>query len=526
MRRMSRLVLSAACVVLVAGMWMPAAATVTLPHIFSSNMVVQCGSTVPVWGWADPGEEVTVTIAGQKVSAKADDQGRWKVDINPIKGGDEPLEMVVTGPKNTIKLENILAGEVWVCSGQSNMEFTVDRVMDADKEIAAADHPTIRQFKAPHVVSPRPASDVEGKWDVCSPETVKDFTAVGYFFALNIQKQLKLPVGLVNLSWGGTRIEPWTPAEAFATIPPLKDIAEQVQAANQEQVEGLPPLIPSIEAWVKTAKAAQAQGQPVPPLPPLPGSRLSVNTSPSTLFNGMVAPVIPYSMRGVLWYQGEANLKDGRQYFYKMAALINSWRKTWGIGAFPFYYVQLAPYRYGPDATLLPQIWESQEYAMTMANSGMAVTNDIGNPHDIHPKNKQEVGRRLSLWALARTYGKGGGVICGPLFRGVNIEGNKMRVTFNCAGSGLASRDGKDLTWFQVAGPDGKFVDAKATIQGNNVVVVSSDQVKQPVAIRFAWDQVAEPNLMNKEGLPAAAFQAGKVPTSQPASKPASQPSR
>jgi sialate O-acetylesterase len=482
----------------------PLPAEVCLPRIIDSNMVLQRDMPLPIWGWAAPGEEVTVSIAGQKATAKADDLGRWEVRLSPLQASAKPLEMTVAG-RNKIALKNILVGEVWLCSGQSNMGLSVSQVTDAEKELAGADQPMIRLFESPKVPSPRPTSDVFGRWQTCTPETVKGFTAVGYFFGLNLLKRLDAPIGLINASWGGTRIEPWTPAEAFGEYPKLKDIAEQVAWQNEEQTKALAPLVPAIEAWAKAAGQAQAKGQPIPALPALPGSRLSTNNQPTTLYNGMVAGLVPFGIRGAIWYQGEANVREGMLYFEKMKALIGGWRKAWGQGEFPFYYVQLAPYRYGNQPYALPELWEAQVAALSIPRTGMAVTNDIGTVGDIHPKNKQDVGKRLALWALADTYGRMGVECSGPLYRSMSVEGSSIRISFDHVGSGLASRDGEPLSWFEIAGADGKFVEAQARIDGATVVV-SSDEVPQPVAVRFAWSQVAQPNLMNKDGLPASAF--------------------
>ena len=517
MRRLAASAFVAAVVVVVA-VCSPLMAKVTLPHIIDSNMVLQRDIPLPIWGWADPGEQITVAIAGQKLTTKADESGRWQVKLAALPGSDKPLEMTVEGT-NTIHLDNILVGEVWVCSGQSNMQMSVGGVVNADKEIAAADCPTIRLFTAPRVCSPRPTSDVAGTWAVCAPPCVKDFSAVGYFFGRDLQKEIKVPIGLISTNWGGTRIEPWTPAAAFADVPALQNIAELVQGQAQDDLKGLPPLIPSVEAWVKAARAAQAAGQSVPPPPALPGSLLGDVGRPCSLYNGMVSALVPFGIRGAIWYQGEANVKDGMLYTEKTKALVGGWRKAWGQGDFPFYYVQIAPYNYGPDVTALPMLWQAQRAALAIPNTGMAVINDIGDIKDIHPKNKQEVGRRLSLWALAKTYGKQGLEYSGPLYKAMKVEGDKIRVSFDHVGGGLAARDGAALTWFQVAAADGTFVDAKAVIDGDTVVVASED-VKEPVAVRFAWSQIAEPNLMNQDGLPASAFQAGQIPASLPASRP------
>jgi sialate O-acetylesterase len=482
----------------------PVFAEVTLPRILDNNMVLQRDIPLPVWGWAEPGEEVTVSIADQKCSAKTDSQGRWQLKLAPLAASSKPFEMTIVG-KNTITLENILVGEVWVCSGQSNMGMSVSQVQDAEKELAGADQPMIRLFESPKSPSPRPTSDVFGRWQACTPETVKGFTAAGYFFGRNLQARLNVPIGLINTSWGGTRIEPWTPAQAFAEVPALKDIAEQVAQQTGEQTKALAPLIPSVEAWARAARAAQAKGESIPPLPALPGSRLGEHSKPTTLYNGMVAGLVPYAIRGAIWYQGESNVTEGMLYFEKMKALIAGWRQVWGQGDFPFYYVQLAPYRYGNQPQNLPGLWEAQVAALSIPNTGMAVTNDIGALGDIHPKNKQDVGKRLALWALAKTYGQKDVVYSGPLYKSMKIEGDKIRISFDHAGGGLVSRDGEPLSWFEIAGPDGKFAKADAKIDGDTVVV-SSEEVTQPAGVRFAWSQVAQPNLMNRNGLPASAF--------------------
>lgn len=498
-----------------------ARAEVSLPRILDSNMVLQRDMALPVWGWANPGEQVSVSIGGQKVSTKADATGRWQVKLPPLAVSAKPLEMTIAG-KNTITLSNILVGEVWVCSGQSNMQLPVKGAVDGEKEVAAADQPTIRLFEAPRVVSPLPSSDIDARWQVCSPETVKNFSAVGYFFGLNLLKKLNVPVGLISTNWGGTRIEPWTPAGAFAEIPALKDIAAQVASQDEQYSKDLQPLVPAVEAWTKAARAAQAKGQPVPPLPALPSSRLSQNSQPTTLYNGMVAGLVPFGIRGAIWYQGEANVTEGMLYYEKMKALIGGWRTVWGQGEFPFYYVQLAPYRYGSEAEKLAELWEAQVAALSIPKTGMAITNDIGTIGDIHPKNKQDVGKRLALWALANTYNMAGLEYCGPLYKSMKVEDGTIRIFFDHAGSGLASRNGEPLNWFEIAGADGKFVEAAAKID-SNTVVVSSGEVAQPVAVRFAWSQRAQPNLMNKNDLPASSFRTNgplAAAASQAAAKP------
>lgn len=459
---------------LVVAAWvLPASAAVKLPAIIGDNMVLQQGEAVPVWGWDDPGTEVTVTLGEAKVTAKADDKGRWQVQLPAMTAGG-PHTMTIAG-SNTVTVGNILIGEVWLCSGQSNMEWPVGNSINAQDEIAAADHPRIRGIKIAHVPADKPREDVASSgWQVCSPQTVSGWTAVGYFFARELQQKLDVPVGLIGSNWGGTRIEPWTPPVGFQQVPALKNIADNLDNFPVKNADG------------------------------------KINhQSPLALYNGMIAPLVPYGIRGALWYQGESNNGEGMLYFEKSKALISGWRSLWNKPDLPFYLVQLAPFRYGGDPQNLPGIWEAQTATLSIPNTGMAVTVDISALHDIHPRNKQDVGKRLSLWALAHLYGKADLVYSGPLYKSMTVEGNKIRLTFDHVGQGLVSRDDKPLTWFTIAGEDQNFVDARAEIDGDTVVV-SADAVAKPVAVRFGWSQEAEPNLSNKNGLPASPFRTDK----------------
>jgi len=483
-------------------------ADVRLPRIFSRDMVVQREKPICVWGWADPGEKVSVKMGDAEQSATAGDKGEWMVKLPAIPAGG-PHKMTITG-KNTIELANILAGEVWVCSGQSNMEMGIGACKEGEKEIAAANYPKIRLFHVESKTSGTPVNDVVGGWRVCSPGTIAGFgwggfSGVGYFFGREIHKSLDVPVGLIDTSWGGTRIEPWTPPEGFASVPALKDIVNTIEAANRDYPKACAKALDDIEAAIPAARKALAEGKLPGPLPVMPRHPLDNEQRPTGLYNAMVNGIVPFACRGAIWYQGESNLGEGMLYFEKMKGLISGWRKVWGNDEMAFYYVQLAPYRYGGDPTRLPGIWEAQTATLSIPNTGMAVTTDISTIGDIHPPNKQEVGRRLALWALAKTYGKSDLVYMGPMYKSMAVEGNKIRLTFDNVGGGLASRDGKDLSWFEIAGSDKKFVKATATIDGQTVVV-SSDAVAAPAAVRFGWHELAEPNLMNKEGLPASPF--------------------
>ena len=452
-----------------------ARADVKLPAIFGNHMVLQREQKVPVWGWADEDELVIVQFHDQVVQTRAKG-GKWRVDLAPMKASATGKDFLVLG-KNRVELKDVVVGEVWFCSGQSNMEWSIAASKNAKDEIAAANNPRIRHFKVPHVTADKPQTEVktQGGWQLTTPEVAGNFTAVGYFFAREIQKDLDVPIGLIGCNWGGTRIEPWTPPVGFQQVPALKSISTNLTNFPQKAANG------------------------------------SINHQTAlAIYNAMVHPIVPYGMRGALWYQGESNNGEGMLYYEKMKALIGGWRTIWNQGSFPFYYVQLAPYFYGTNRVEhLPGIWEAQTATLSVPNTGMAVTTDISTVRDIHPPNKQEVGHRLALWALAKTYGKPVKSYASPVFGSLQIDGAKARISFKNAEGGLKSLDGKPLTWFTIAGADKKFVPAQAEISGGTVTV-SSPEVKKPVAVRFGWDQIAEPNLANAAGLPASPFRTDK----------------
>lgn len=457
-----------------------ASADVKLPSIIGSHMVLQRGVECPIWGWADPGEKVTVSFAGHHRSATAGKDGKWSVNLAAMKANAKGQTMTIDG-NNSLKLDDILIGEVWLCSGQSNMEWSVRASANATEEIANGNHPRIRHIKIPHRPSLKPELDVNSSgWQPAASAVVPNFTAVGYYFGRHLMNELDVPIGLIGSNWGGTRIEPWTPPVGFKETPALKSITDKLSD------------YPSMRK-VKNKKTGKVSE--------------SINhQSPLALYNGMIHPLLPYSIRGAIWYQGESNNGEGMLYFEKMKALIHGWRKVWNNDQMPFYFVHLAPYNYGaPREGQLPGIWQAQLKSLSIPHTGMAVTTDIGNVKDIHPKNKQDVGKRLALWALAKTYGKKGIVYSGPLYKSHQSEGGKIRVSFKETGSGLKSLDGKPLTHFEVAGADKKFVSAQAEIDGATVVLSNAD-VKEPKHFRFGWSQLAEPNFGNKEGLPAAPY--------------------
>ena len=488
-------------------------AEIRLPGFINDHMVLQREKPIPIWGWADPGEEITVALSGQSAAqTTADAAGRWKVSLEAMPAGG-PHRLIVKGA-NQIEIEDVLVGEVWLCSGQSNMEWTVARSLNPGEEVAAAGFPQIRHLKVARKTSGRPLEDLSAQWQVCSPETARHFTAAGYFMARKLHRELDVPIGLINSSWGGTRIEPWTPIEGFEQVAKLEDILNMVSLARPDNAayrQRLKKHIADSEAWLEETKITLIAKRPAPAFPP-ELNPLNRHTDPTALFNAMISPIVGYGMRGAIWYQGESNRGDGMLYHEKKKALVRGWRKIWGIGDFPFYYVQVAPYEYGSeDPAILARFWEAQSASLEIPNTGMIVTSDIGNVKDIHPKNKQEVGRRLALLALKNDYGRKDLVASGPAFESLKIEGDKIRVKFKNVAGGLKSRDGKPLTHFELIGEQAEFVKADAEIDGDSVVL-SAKGVKRPAAMRFAWHKLAEPNLANGAGLPASAFRAGEIP--------------
>ncbi|MHC4912243.1 MAG: sialate O-acetylesterase, partial [Planctomycetota bacterium] len=489
---------------------------VRLPAVVGDNMVLQRGMEVPIWGWADASERVKVSGSwGSEIwEGTADRDGKWMVKIEvPAAGG--PYEMTVSG-NNTVTVKNILVGEVWVCSGQSNMQMGVGVVNNARQEIANANYPQIRLFDVPLKSAGEPAEDVEAKWQVCSSKNISTdniwegwpggFSAVAYFFGREIHKELGVPVGLIATSWGGTRIEPWTPPQGFESVPAVSDIWKESQKQVAVYKEAAAEVIAKFEQWAAGAKSALVTGKLISAPPAWPKHPLDSHKKPTGLYNSMIHPLVPFGIRGALWYQGESNLGEGMLYHEKMKALIGGWRTVWGQSDFPFYYVQLAPFRYRwgpPQPYRLAEIWEAQVASLSIPNTGMAVTVDISDLEDIHPKNKQEVGRRLALWALAKTYDRCEVVYSGPLYKSMAVEGEKVRISFEYVGGGLRTSDGREPDWFEIAGADRKFIKGEAKIEGETVVV-RSDEVKEPKAVRFGWHEEAEPSLMNKEGLPAS----------------------
>ena len=433
-------------------------AAVRLPGFFGDHMVLQQESEIPLWGWCDPGEEIRVTLDGNEATTSGDSSGTWRLTLPAMIAQTTPLTLRVEGT-NTIEINDILIGEVWLCSGQSNMEWTVDRSTNHDAEIAAADFPFIRHMKVARRSSTTPLDDIEADWTVCSPQVAGSYTAAGFFMARTLHKELGVPVGLINSSWGGTRVEPWTPPVGFENVPKLQSIYQSVigRTPGTEQYQNrLQQFINSNKVWNQQAEISLTENEAVKPSPNFP-QELKPFTShqdPTMLYNGMIHALVGFPIRGAIWYQGESNHAEGMLYFEKKKALIEGWRSLWGQGNFPFYYVQIAPFQYGnEDGTVLARFWEAQAAVQQLPNTGMVVINDIATLDNIHPPNKQDVGNRLAMLALKNNYGRIDLVADSPEFDSLQLESDKLVVTFKNTGGGFTTRDGKPPTHFEIIGP-------------------------------------------------------------------------
>ncbi|MGQ1947993.1 sialate O-acetylesterase [Geofilum sp. OHC36d9] len=485
-------------------------AEIKLHGLFTDHMVLQQKSSVLIWGWATPGEAVSVTTDwnNKVVATKANANGQWQVKAKTIEAGG-PYSILVKGD-NEIKVSDVWLGEVWICSGQSNMHMPVGKfgkdgdwrtgVINYKNEIKNGDYPKIRMYTVERVTSETILDDVKGQWTVCSPETVGEFSAVGYFFGKNLYQELNVPIGLLNTSWGGTPAEAWT--------------RKSVLTADKGFSQSVKRYVYNMENWdrvwsdykevLDSLDQLRASGKKVSnPRPPV---GLGSNKAPYVLYNGMIAPLLNYRIKGVIWYQGENNAQLAWQYRRLFPAMIKNWRTDWKQGDFPFYFVQIAPHR-----SQNPEIREAQLMALrSVKNCGMVVTTDIGDSTNIHPTNKQEVGRRLSLWALAKTYNKKDIVYSGPIYRSMKIKENKIILSFDYVDGGLICK-GDSLTHFTIAGADSVFYPAHAEIKGN-VITVSAPEVKQPASVRFGWNYFPIHNLFNKSGLPASPFRTDDWP--------------
>lgn len=489
---------------------LPAAADVKLPALIGDNMVLQQGRQVPIWGTAEPDEQVTITMGEHQATATADKEGRWMLKLEALEAGG-PFDLTVAG-NNTITLHNVLVGEIWVCSGQSNMQWSVRRAANPEQEIAEANYPNIRLFSVPRTVAYQPRQDIKGSWDVCSPETVKAFSAVGYFFGCYLHQELDTPIGLIHSSWGGTPAEAWTSRptlESESEFKPILDRWDQIDASYPQAKEKYEQ---ALAQWKQDAENAEKEGKPAPRKPRAP-TRSDHPHRAAGLYNSMIAPLIPGVIKGVIWYQGESNAGRAYQYRKLFPAMIQNWRRDWGQKDFPFLFVQLANFKKRqpqPSESSWAELREAQLMTLALPKTAMAVIIDIGEANDIHPKNKQDVGYRLGLAAHAIAYGADK-VYSGPIYESMEVDGDKVRLSFKHIGGGLVIKNGEPLKGFAIAGPDRKFVWADAQIDSNTVVVWNKE-VPNPVAVRYAWADNPECNLYNQAGLPASPFRTDDWP--------------
>lgn len=491
---------------LLSGLILGVRADVRLPAIFSDHMVLQAESPVLVWGWASPAEQVAVSIAGQSRTNIADASGKWQVMLSPLAKTSSATTMTVQG-SNTLTIADVLVGEVWLGSGQSNMELPVKRAQRFAREKAEAGFPEIRMFTVKRHASAEALSDATGSWEVCNSNTVGNFSATMYFFGRELQRELRQPVGLIHSSWGGTPIQTWLPLDGFNAAASRADFMER----KKREVAAWPEREQQILADQKTweAEAAAGTNKIMRPKPWNPGRPDAGQYMPAGLYHGMIHPLANFRIRGLLWYQGEANARDGAAgaavYTDLQTRLIAGWREAWGLPDLPFLFVQLPNYfdsRYSTNASWA-YFREGQARTLTVPHTGMAVTIDIGETKDIHPKNKQEVGRRLALLALADVY-KLNRPARSPTFREILIKGAEAHLSFSHADGGLFART-EEIKGFVISGAERQWRPATVRIVGE-CIVVSSPEVSKPIAVRYGWMDDPECTIYNHAGLPLAPF--------------------
>jgi len=491
-------------------------ADVSLPSLFSDHMVLQRDLADPVWGKAEPGEKVTVSINGQSKETEADDEGKWMVKLDPMSAGG-PFQMVVQG-ENKIVLQNILVGEVWVCSGQSNMQLSINNSDNTAVEVASANYPDIRYFGMPRKGTQEPQDDTDAQWVLCSPDTVGGFSAVGYLFGRRIHQSLGVPVGLIHNAWGGSSAEAWVPR---AMLEEYQEFTDQIKYWDQKAAEHTDEIQEQKIAEWQEARKLHAEGKG--PWPRYPQDPRYNQHRPGNIYNGGILPIAGYGIRGMIWYQGESNAGRYQNYELLINMMVDNFRNIWGQGDFPFYFVQLADYQMEelePKDTNWPRLREAQTKTIeSLENSGQAVIIDVGEGRDIHPRNKQVVADRLSRWALANDYGYSM-AYRSPEFKEMEIvsdeeSGRKQAViTFDYIDDKLYAFDTKEVKGFAIAGEDQIFHWAEAEIKGKNQdrVVVWSDAVAEPVAVRYAWAMNPVANLYDRNGLPVTPFRTDDWP--------------
>lgn len=489
---------------------LPGWAQLRLAPLFEDHAILQRDKPVPIWGEASPGTKVTVQFSSQEVQATTQADGRWLVYLDPLNGSSDPQTLTVRTDQEEVVVSDVLVGEIWLCAGQSNMAWPLAESENGAQEAARAEFPLIRHFKVQERVSDTPATSLGGAWVVCSPATAGSFTAVGYHFAREIQRKIGVPVGLVNSTWNGTVIEGWMSPYALGRDPAFAVVHERWRNALSEFPQAQERYEADLEAW--KAEEAAARKNPKIVLRPWPAPPYGPGHShtPSGLFNGMIHPLLPAAIRGILWYQGESNASRAGEYAPLFMALITAWREHFGQGDLPFYWVQLAGFKTAqPESGDWAYLREAQTQALALPETGQAIALDLGDPNDIHPRNKRDVGRRLARIATAEVYDVPGDALS-PSFAGAEPEGTALRVRFDNAATGLIARD-RPLQSFEIAGADRVFHPARAVIEGETVLV-SAPEVKAPVAVRYAWKNYPAANLFSGAGLPAAPFRSDDWP--------------
>ena len=488
-----------------------------LPALVGDHMVLQRDLANPIWGWADPGADVSVSIAGQTHATKADDQGRWKIVLQPMSGAQHALRMTLSSNGEVRVLSNIVIGEVWICSGQSNMQWSVSQSNDPDLEVASANYPNIRFISVPQTGTQEEQDDFKGRWELCTPETVGEFSGVGFFFGRQLHQTLGVPIGLIDNAWGGSAAEAWVPREVMEA-----DARFSVVMDQWREIEANYDHEKAMADWKVKADEAQAAGKTPPRAP---SDQLRGQHRPGNLWAGVLHPTIGYGIRGTVWYQGESNAGRAYQYDDLFSLMITEWRKAWGIGDFPFYWVQLADFmaeKPDPGDSSWAELREAQTNTLALPNTGQAVIYDLGEGRDIHPRNKQDVGKRLARIALARDYGMAL-EYQSPSYKSMEVKDGKATLTFENVGTaGLYTFDTQEAVGFAVAGEDKVWHWATGKLVGSDKVEVTSGEVPNPVAVRYAWADNPVANLRGRNGLPVVPFRTDDWPlTTDPANAPA-----
>ncbi len=494
-------------------------AELKLPAIIGDNMVLQQKQTNPIWGWDAPGTVVTVKFGAQTVTGTADEKGRWSVKLDPVPASAKPAAMTVEGTTMR-EVKNILVGEVWVCSGQSNMGYTVGKSLDADLEMAMAKHPNIRLISVPQVGTQEIQDDFQGRWEPCSPKNVGAFTAVGFFFGRLLHEALDVPVGLIDNAWGGSSAEAWVRRDVLEKDKRFSELmAKWMKAEADYSPEKFAKVLADHKArtaaWLAARKDAAKTKQPIPPPPRAPRDEMAGQHRPGNLYAGVLHPTIGYGIKGVIWYQGESNAGRAFEYADLFPMMIQHWRDEWKQGDFPFYWVQLADYKpeqTAPGDSDWAELREAQTKTMALLkNTGQAVITDLGEAKDIHPKNKRDVAERLVRWALAKDYGMKL-PYRSPELKSMEVQGGKAVVNVDCFGSTLRTVDVGEARGFAICGEDKKWVWADARLVGDDKIEVSAKGVTKPLAVRYAWADNPVCNVYSKEGLPLTPFRTDSFP--------------